>query len=377
MPASSSLNPVPMPEFGAKLPERRLEDEFVQVVQYPELFLSDGNIVLALLPEASPPSSATTAASSVHVFRVHKSVLGQLSDVWKGLFGLAQPVDQAETYGGVECVRLFGDDPGDMREFLQHVYCQKFLPRAHLQAWRTTEQAVAGTLRISTKYAVSSLRDRIIEILEDDWPSSLEAWNANERITRLRMETLDLRDCFPEPASIIRLARDCNVPSLLPAAFYHANELIREDPTRITEDKQQFEMSLLSREDLGALIIGREAMRMFLSKWLMTMPNNYTGENGPRCGSALSRSSPTRDARCCNAIPLWWLREFLEPGFQKLLWPIDHLELFQQELERDNRICVACRAWLVLQFKGCTEHIWHMLPEWFLLKDTVSQNSTS
>jgi len=157
------------------------------------------------------------------------------------------------------------------------------------------------------------------------------------------METLDLRDCFPEPASIIRLARDCNIPSILPAAFYHANELIRENYSSNTPpERHQFELSLLSREDLHALIVGREAMRLFLSKWLMSMPINYASDEGPRCIAAGSPTTREDVQRCCDSIPMWWLSEFLEPGLAKLLWPIDFMELFAQELERDVRICVSC-----------------------------------
>jgi len=178
----------------AKPAPRRLEDEFnaSNLVRCQDVWYTDGNIVLALL---NVPNAPTTQA---HVFRVHKSILSQLSDVWRGLFALAQPSSEVETCAEVECVRFHGDNPDDMREFLQIVYCQRyvryarfcasladvgpsFLPNAPLQSWRTTERAVAGPLRIATKYGVSFLRDRIVQILEADWPSTLEGWNANEK----------------------------------------------------------------------------------------------------------------------------------------------------------------------------------------------------
>lgn len=211
-----------------------------------------------------------------------------------------------------------------------------------------------------------------MQILEGDWPLTLAAWNANEKVTRSRMETMDLRDCFPEPASIVRLARDCSVPSILPAAFYHLNELYREDDSKAELDKRQYDPSLLSLADMHALIVGREAMRSFLCKWLMEVPMLYTGDSGPACATSASRDG----RRCCDAIPHWWMREFIEPSLQRILWPIDHLELFNRELQQqENRICIVCRGWLGSQFSHACSFIWRALPEWFLLEESSTSQS--
>ncbi|EJD54076.1 hypothetical protein AURDEDRAFT_133681 [Auricularia subglabra TFB-10046 SS5] len=345
---------------------KRLEDQYSPIVRCEDVWFSDGNIVIAVVPL---PNSCTP----VHAFRVHKSVLSAMSDVWRGMFALAQPRSEVETFADTEVVRFHDDSPDDMREFLQVVYCQRFLPSAQLQGWRTTERAVAGPLRIATKYAAHNLRERIVQILEADWPLTLEAWNANEKVTRSRMESLDLRECFPEPASIIRLARDCNVPSILPAAFYHLNELYREDDSKLDIDKRQYEPSLLSLADMHALVVGRESMRSFLCKWLIELPISYSvAETGPAC-----LTSPNKDGRrCCDAIHHWWMRDFLEPSLQRILWPIDHLELFQRELETDPRICTMCRGWLAAQFQHACSVIWRALPEWFLLEESTTTSQS-
>lgn len=192
------------------------------------------------------------------------------------------------------------------------------------------------------------------------------------------METLDLRECFPEPASIIRLARDCSVPSILPAAFYHLNELYREDDSKLEPEKRQYEPALLALSDMHALVVGREAMRAFLCKWLMEVPMLYTGESGPACVTAAAgRDAPAASGsrRCCDAIAHWWLREFIEPSLQRILWPIDHLELFNRELEQDNRICLVCKGWLSAQFQHACGYIWRALPEWFLLEESSTSPS--
>lgn len=71
---------------------------------------------------------------------------------------------------------------------------------------------------MSTKYQVDSIRAIIVQRLESDWPQSLVEWDdlwgnglARRTITPLQA---------PEPCSAIRLARKCDVPGILPAAFY-------------------------------------------------------------------------------------------------------------------------------------------------------------
>lgn len=97
---------------------RQLDDHVPSIVRCEELWFSDGNVVLALVPSSN-------ASGNTHVYRVHKSVLGSLSDVWRGLFALAQPPSERETYADTEVVRFYDDNPDDMREFLQVVYCQR------------------------------------------------------------------------------------------------------------------------------------------------------------------------------------------------------------------------------------------------------------
>lgn len=119
-------NPASLPPFSSTtafasmsvVAPRQLEDHLSPIVRCEELWFSDGNVVLALVP----PSNG---AGSTHVYRVHKSVLSSLSDVWRGLFSLSQPCSEMETFAETEVVRFYGDDPNDMREFLQVVYCQR------------------------------------------------------------------------------------------------------------------------------------------------------------------------------------------------------------------------------------------------------------
>ena len=86
-------------------------------------------------------------------------------------------------------------------------------------------------MKLATKYQIDSLRSRIIDILHDSWPQTFEQWlrlQSEEEIMRKTHNeqlnnTVDgkfLDDRLPEPASAVRFARDFDVPSVLPYAYY-------------------------------------------------------------------------------------------------------------------------------------------------------------
>jgi hypothetical protein len=71
-------------------------------------------------------------------------------------------------------------------------------------------------------------------------------------------------ELFPEPASAIRLARERNIPTILPAAFYHLSRLsIENDWGRADMQSEGVkngcaaEWSLLTADDLRCLLTGQ------------------------------------------------------------------------------------------------------------------------
>jgi hypothetical protein len=80
------------------------------------------------------------------------------------------------------------------------------------------------------------LQDRIVRHVEADWPQSLWQWDMLEAEILVMEETWcneykngPIDDYLPEPTSAIRLARECDIPSILPATFYHLSHLSIED----------------------------------------------------------------------------------------------------------------------------------------------------
>lgn len=89
---------------------------------------------------------------------------------------------------------------------------------------------IGSILRISHKYQLNCRRTPWRNLFVSAWPQSLKDWDDTEQ----RFESMTANhtskqiaagvyteDHFPESASAIRLARDVDIPDILPAAFYH------------------------------------------------------------------------------------------------------------------------------------------------------------
>lgn len=154
-----------------------------------------------------------------------------------------------------------------------------------------TPSAVKPVLSIAKKYEIGVFRDIIMERLESDWPQTLAAWDAHRREVQrmaennnyyidVEVESSDdtinpnfeewlLDDSLPEPASAIRLARDCGEPSILPTTFYQlattetrCNRRAREDLDNIDGgDLRTVRWNLLEEEDWLCLMKGQSSLR--------------------------------------------------------------------------------------------------------------------
>ena len=154
------------------------------LAQHVELWFSDGSVVLQ-------------AESTL--FRVHKSQLARRSVVFSDMFTLPQPVVSTshatfsdESHEGCPVVRLH-DTAADVANLLLALYDGPYvfswLPRTiQLTPSRRTFgdndpddfAIVSGILRLSTKYAMDSLRSKAIAHLNIAWPPTLKGWDLRE-----------------------------------------------------------------------------------------------------------------------------------------------------------------------------------------------------
>lgn len=142
-----------------------------------------------------------------------------------------------------------------------------------------TPLLVRGVLKLAMKYQVDLIRTRIVQHLEEQWPTSPLAWlrlcNDEKLYNEDCMRYLTLKDGeyaednFPEPASAIRLARDFDIPSILPAAYLkllYADPILDWDVIRKKKDTSHGRMihsarwSLLDQTDMLRLVQGRSRL---------------------------------------------------------------------------------------------------------------------
>lgn len=101
---------------------------------------------------------------------------------------------------------------------------------------------ISGVMDLVDKYNVSQteMRAKFFPFIEQDWPTTLAAWDENELFIHRLKEELEqssqlemLDEKLPEPASILRFAHAYTlkaqtvqeVPSYIPAAMYHLSRL--------------------------------------------------------------------------------------------------------------------------------------------------------
>ncbi|KAG2070568.1 hypothetical protein BDR04DRAFT_1018505 [Suillus decipiens] len=188
------------------------------------LYLMDGNIVII----------APLLTGQHQIFRVHQSVLSKNSPVFRSMFMIPGVQDhEMEKYDGVPSVQLL-DCAEEVESLLRVLYHESTLPFRHLDP--NTPSLVKNVLTLANKYRMDHLQDQIIRHIEVDWPQSLWQWDMLEAEILLMEETwydeymnAPIDDYLPEPPSAIWLARKCNIPSILPATFYHLSCLSIED----------------------------------------------------------------------------------------------------------------------------------------------------
>ncbi|TFY80782.1 hypothetical protein EWM64_g3230 [Hericium alpestre] len=231
------------------------------------LYFDDGNIVMSATSANNPGSV---------VFRVHKSVMAKHSPVFADMFSLPDTGTAAETYDGAPLICM-PDAAEDLQKLLEALYCQ---PPFSLVPLSPHNPSIARpVLALSTKYEITHLRQLIVDRLEADWPLTLEKWDALEDMTmsqrshHYRFPGPFIDDLFPEPASAIRLAHDFDIPTILPAAFYHLlripvaddwNLLHKDSPKATAEalwtGRRTAKWDLLRAEDLLTVLRGRDAL---------------------------------------------------------------------------------------------------------------------
>ncbi|KAF7361650.1 BTB domain-containing protein [Mycena venus] len=320
----------------------------------PDFYIEDGNIVL---------SAKDSNEKCTIYFRIHKSTLVKNSpEVFGNMFAMPPPPTM-DKYDGVPLVEM-PDDAKSLREFIAILYdpqCMSALLQAEPEDFTLK---MLGPVQLAKKYQVDWICKLVASQLQKIWPTTLLSWDIiakDEAEGRLRRvgawdpdyedESLRLRH-LPEPVSSIILARECDVPSILPLAFLHLLRFPFEPEEQEVQYANPFypwkvpERALLSQRDWERLGLARERIAKWFIHW---GPNakgwKYCGTAGMRCeavtlrtwlhiasdmdldGNALNLEPRIRAMKCDDGIcsscgqrlanEFWWL---LAEFFDKLVY---------------------------------------------------------
>ncbi|KAI0055909.1 hypothetical protein BV25DRAFT_1832822 [Artomyces pyxidatus] len=332
----------------------------VQISQSAELWLPDGNIVIRTI-SVGPPLTHT-------LYKVHKHVLALHCSAFASLFNGPQGALDAgsEHHDGTPIMDL-QDAPEDARNFLKALYFPKET-QLHLppsdpfrdDVWAMIPDSYHGILRLAVKYDAADIRDIIVKALKTEWPSSLSQWE----FLRTQSEgksgyqwpegyLLDQTSLFPNPAKIIQLATDCNVPDLLPAAYYDLACVTEMEFD--TEDCRSFDLSPLSKEALEILIRGKISLRSSFYQ--------YVVETGHAC--------------LCNRDCMKSFRiQHLAHAFGATD-AVAYLSLAIERVHASEDASPNCRKEMERRLREVKHHIWAGLPYYFRLTSIITPSSSA
>ncbi|KAI0259377.1 hypothetical protein BC834DRAFT_906593 [Gloeopeniophorella convolvens] len=340
------------------------------LVQHSDLWFCDGSVVLQ---------------AECTLFRVHKSQLARRSIIFRDMFTLPQPTVTTahatlaeETYEDCPIVRLH-DSAEDVANLLLALYDGPKFGNNDQDDF----VIVSGILRLSTKYAMDSLRSKAIIHLNIAWPTTLKGWDLRED----RAHAYDLASpterasLYPSPIDIINLARETNTPSLLPAAFYdisrytyaHIFEPMDDEPSRF---RGAVVGVTLSADDMRRLALGKEASAHAVSAVIHGMGRGPLAHS--RKGAfSLHPHAPSPAVSVCTT-PGACRRDFAElvalatqhyvcdreRGYADPLYVAEELGALKSA---DVSECRACARALEVWASKERERMWKMIPLWFRL----------
>ncbi|KAJ3489498.1 hypothetical protein NLI96_g2079 [Meripilus lineatus] len=249
------------------------------------LWFPDGNIVLI--------------AQDAH-FRVHRGVLSRNSEIFRVMFDLPQPSDAAETYIS-ECPAIpLSDRKSDVDCMLRALYDGQ---NYYKHDTALSFSVVCALLRLGTKYQIQHLREEAIRRLGACFPSSLKKFERiidGPAVKQGEISCREVEITYEDAITVIDMARNLDVPSLLPPAFVACTRLPSEQLIRGVVDGCG-DQSYLSKSDLILIV---DAQKTLKSEALRSIGSLLT-ISSPRCIKNISRGRPCKREKQAILEAIW------------------------------------------------------------------------
>ncbi|KAG6860522.1 hypothetical protein C0995_010197 [Termitomyces sp. Mi166 len=249
--------------------------------------------------------------------------------------------------------------------------------------------AVAGVLRLSSKYFVEHLRERCLNRLDIDWPSTLAGWDRREQAATDSLGRYMPRESCPHPILVIQLALDLGINSILPAAFY---DLARYGPSKIMsgaplppsafdeyllKDKSQspspVRIVYLPRGQLLRTLRGRERVQRYMAHFIASSLQSRAP--APDCAHSLD-TDPSRP--CHESFYFIMLNVLRSVGgiacgrdadtlytLTQAMAMLSRTDFSDGQRQCGLRICQPCKVDFAACAMKAREEVWAALPKWF------------
>jgi len=263
---------------------------------------------------------------------------------------------------------------------------------------------------MSCKYFICIPRRQCLERLQSYFPVTLSDWDRRERMSLSPDGHYDPRHEIPSPIHIINLARELNVGSVLPAAFYDLARygtsktaggteplahLVLEtssddSPGTAPSSPQMADCPssptlscftspmlvqdsapvMLSHDDLVLTFRGREVLQRSVAAFLDTQVKNRLPAEGCAGGQACRDAFYFITLNTLRAVggiaagrdgdPLFTLGQMIDM--------LHHTEWVDGQYLRGLPMCGKCREEFIPAVHAGRQAIWDQIPEWFGLE---------
>ncbi|KAI0308700.1 hypothetical protein OF83DRAFT_1073131 [Amylostereum chailletii] len=338
------------------------------IVKSTDLWLPDGNIFLRTI--STPPTSPILQYT---LYKVHKGILALHSSVFRDLFDGPQTAFDvgSEVYEELPVMDM-PDSPDDVAHFLKALY----FPECDFSSFpykATLPDGYAGILRLATKYDVQNLRTTTVAALRLVWPSRLADWDVlQDSITTdenfpkdiAEGSAVDVSRLYEDPAKAIRLAIDCDVPEVLPIAYYDLMRIHVRNGRCGSGLLRTSDTSVLTAEEIKKLLVGMGNLQEHTATNFLPLPGKL---HEPSTGLSIC-ANLSEGPVCGDRIRLHWVKQLrtMNSSFGDiLLWMLmlaNGLEIMQPKAA-----CRPCTDKLKDVRLSAREHVWSRLPKYFYL----------
>ena len=260
-----------------------------------------------------------------------------------------------------------------------------------------TITAIQGPLKLATKYKMVLLRERFVTMLQVDWPSELVKYD--QRPTDMKnpswhqsgggvwthsrpdpgistppcVLSTHLPTPLPPTARVICLAKDCDVTSVLPVAYYElatAYNPINLDPRYGVFDRP-IAKHVLAAGDWEVLMRGRDFIQHRLSQFIkdiLSVQPPLRPDGRSNCRNTFGKK-PEEPWGCEHFVRDWWFAHSYEAltDINTFRDPLAFLKGLAEQIAA-LELCPNCKVWMQRLMLLERQNIWDSLGEFYGIK---------